>query len=315
MAAADFVLPILTYLAAHLLKAIRGVGVHRLPRTRAVLDRVGVLPIRDHYYEPLTRPDRLRRTLQSERLLPGIDFNEAGQLALLRQFDYSAELTAFPLEAAGPVEFYYRNGSFASGDAEMLYSMIRHFKPARVIEIGSGVSTLLVRSAIEANRREMTTYACRHVCIEPYEAPWLESTGAEVIRELVERLDPSMFLELDRNDVLFIDSSHMIRPQGDVLFEVLELLPQLRPGVFVHFHDIFTPRDYLREWVVEQRLLWNEQYLVEAFLSCNRSYQIVAALNFLAHRHPEALGRVCPVFAKDRDSREPGSLWLVRADA
>jgi len=74
---------------------------------------------------------------------------------------------------------------------------------------------------------------------------------------------------------LFIDSSHIIRPQGDVLFEYLEILPILNAGVFVHIHDIFTPKDYLSEWILDGKVFWNEQYLLEAFLSFNTCFKIM----------------------------------------
>ena len=98
--------------------------------------------------------------------------------------------------------------------------------------------------AIQKNRSEDAQYDCKHVCIEPYEQPWLEETGVIVRRELIEEVDIAFFSELKENDVLFIDSSHIIRPQGDVLFEYLELLPQLNKGVIVHVHDIFSPKNY-----------------------------------------------------------------------
>jgi hypothetical protein len=101
----------------------------------------------------------------------------------------------------------------------------------------------------------------------------------------------------------------VIRPQGDVICEYLEILPILRSGVVVHIHDIFTPRDYLEEWVLKSVLLWNEQYLVEAFLSNNPQWVIISALNYLKHRHFDALKRVCPFLSPDR---EPGSLYIQK---
>src|SRR5690606_29222842 len=99
--------------------------------------------------------------------------------------------------------------------------------------------------------------------------------GVEVLRKKVEDIPLEYFRQLQPNDVLFIDSSHVIRPQGDVLYEFLELLPDLPSGVFVHIHDIFTPFDYPEDWVKDHVRLWNEQYLLEAFLSFNRDFRIV----------------------------------------
>ena len=110
---------------------------------------------------------------------------------------------------------------FESGDAEYLYSVIRVLKPRRLIEICSGQSTLLARQAIEENRRHDPNSVCEHICIEPFEAEWLEELNVKVIREPVEMVNKALFRNLNADDILFIDSSHMIRTQGDVLFEYL----------------------------------------------------------------------------------------------
>jgi predicted O-methyltransferase YrrM len=216
------------------------------------------------------------------------------------------------LQSAKHLEFYYNNGSFEAGDAEYLYSLIRLVKPKRVVEIGSGYSTLMSRNAIRENQAENSAYSCDHICIEPYEQPWLEELGIRIIRRRVEECEIDLFTSLDRNDILFIDSSHVIRPQGDVLFEYLEVLPLLKPGVFVHIHDIFTPRDYPHDWVVDRIRLWNEQYLLEAFLSFNTQFRVVGALNFLKYHHPDALGEQFPMIRAAIEQREPGSFWIVR---
>jgi predicted O-methyltransferase YrrM len=198
---------------------------------------------------------------------------------------------------------------FTRGDAEFWYQMIRHLKPRRIYEIGSGYSTLMARHAISALQKEDATYACSHVCVEPYEMDWLEQTGVTVLREKVETLGVEKFRELESGDVLFIDSSHIIRPEGDVLFEYLELLPSLAPGVVIHIHDIFTPRNYLSDWLESKTLFWNEQYLLEAFLSYNSNFEVMAAVNHLYHEHRGALQEVCPMLT---DQSEPGSFYIRR---
>ena len=139
--------------------------------------------------------------------------------------------------------------------------------------------------------------------------PWLEKTGVTVLRERVESVSKNLFSELGENDILFIDSSHIIRPQGDVLYEYLELLPILKPGVIVHVHDIFSPRDYLKQWLVDEVKLWNEQYLLEAFLSGNREWKIIGALNYLHHTYYDELKRTCPFLNRER---EPGSFYIQK---
>jgi Methyltransferase domain len=129
---------------------------------------------------------------------------------------------------------------FGPGDAEYLYSMVRHYKPRKIIEVGCGHSTKMIRHAVDRNAVEDTAYACEHICIEPYENPWLEELGIRIIRHPVQDVDPSLFCTLGANDILFIDSSHVIKPQGDVVFIYLTVLPMLSSGVFVHAHDILS---------------------------------------------------------------------------
>lgn len=308
---ADVVGAPLTFLTALWMKLVRGTGVQWLPMSRRILLAVGVFPVSHHYYEPLFRPRDVRMPLDRPRPLPGLDLNVEGQLVMLEQFHYNDELLEFPLHPSAPLEFSYLNLSFGAGDAEVLYSMIRHFRPRRIIEIGSGNSTLMAASAIRRNHAEGSGPACEHTCIEPYEMPWLEELGIKVIRRRVEDLGLEMFGELQANDVLFIDSSHVIRPQGDVLAEYLEILPTLKPGVIVHVHDIYTPRDYPGKRLLNEVRFWNEQYLLEAFLCLNREFQVLAALNFLRHDHPGRLLAKCPVLAKLPD-QEPGSFWMSR---
>ncbi|MGC2164980.1 MAG: class I SAM-dependent methyltransferase [Gallionella sp.] len=280
-----------------------------MPRCKHALLAVGVFPIQNHYYEPLFDTGNLRRPLSENRNLPGIDWNIPDQLELLESFSFERELADTPREKEAERQFYMNNNSFLSGDAEYFYNLIRLKKPARIFEIGSGHSTLMARKAIERNMDEVSGYQCKHLCIEPYEMPWLEQTGVEVIREKVEDVGTDLFAELEYGDILFIDSSHIIRPQGDVLFEYLELLPGLKNGVIVHIHDIFSPKDYLREWLVDEVKFWNEQYLLEAFLTCNRDWKIIGALNYLHHNHYPMLRRKCPFLTSDR---EPGSFYIQK---
>lgn len=272
----------------------------------------GILPVQDHYYEPMINPKKhLTKPLSNDRNLTGIDLNEKEQLSLLASFRYNEELLSFPLHKRKNTEYHYNNVSYAAGDSEYLYNMIRHFKPKRMIEIGCGHSTLMARNAIEQNKKEDATYTCKHICVEPYEQAWLEELEIELIRKKVEDLDLSVFQQLEANDILFIDSSHIIRPQGDVLFEYLELLPTLKTGVIVHVHDIFTPKDYPDTWIKKYHLLWNEQYLLEAFLSGNTGYKIIGALNYLKYNHRKAFEAKCPVFAS-QEGKEPGAFWMKK---
>ena len=305
---ADLVLALPTYPAAWLMWLVRRIGVHRLPLCRKILVSVGVFPIRDHYYEPQFNFRSSSRAFSLDRELPGIDWNEREQLAMLELLRTADELEALA-KGSGELHFRFDNPSFGSGDAEYWYQMIRKSKPQRVIEIGSGHSTLMAREAIRRNRADDLVYSCQHTCIEPYEMPWLERTGVKVVRKRVEELEPAYFTQLDAGDILFIDSSHVIRPQGDVLFEYLEILPRLNVGVIVHVHDIFSPKNYPSSWIEHEVRLWNEQYLLEAFLTHNRDWKIIGALNYLTHHHYDRLKAVAPFLTPDR---EPGSFYMQR---
>ena len=300
------------FVAAVLMKIVRRLGIWRMPVCREICFRVGIYPVRDHYYEPMYNYKKhLRHSLRDERKLPGIEMNEAGQLTLLAQFDCADELERMPLHQTHDRLFYYKNPNFSEGDAECLYSLIRLKKPKRIIEIGSGFSTMMAREAIEQNIREDNAYSCEHVCIEPYEMEWLDTvSGIEVIRKKLEDIDIQMFRRLEADDILFIDSSHIIRPQGEVLTECLEILPILNAGVLVHIHDIFTPYDYLDHWLIDEVKFWNEQYLLEAFLSFNTKFEIVLALNFLSHRHPSKLVEKFPMLRENVEQCEPRSFWI-----
>ena len=147
-----------------------------------------------------------------------------------------------------------------------------------------------------------------HIIIEPYENPWLDKLGARVIRERVEIVADEVFQDLEKGDILFIDSSHVVRAQNDCVFEYTELLPRLPSGVVVHIHDIFSPYDYPEEWLNETFRLWGEQYLVEAMLANGSDWRILAALNWLS-KDSEQFGSLCPFFY---EGRMPGSMWIQK---
>jgi len=307
----DVLLSPFVFLSSLLLLVVRKIRVSNMPISKIIFKAVGVFPIQNHYYEPLFDDRKLRKPLDNDRYLPGIQWNDDEQLQLLGKFQYQEPLKSFPWDKKDDLSFFFNNPSFGPGDAEYLYCMIRHLKPKTIIEIGSGYSTLMAKQAIDENKRSDILYTCDHICIEPFEMPWLEKTGVQVIRKLVEHVDLSFFTALRENDILFIDSSHIIRPQGDVLFEFLEILPTLNPGVVVHIHDIFSPKDYTKKHLVDDVLFWNEQYLLEAFLSCNRDFVIIGALNYLKIHYPEKLESKLPVL-KEHDAHVPGSFWIRR---
>lgn len=302
-----------TLISAIWLKLVRqyfvGFWHSNAPFTKSILHRIGVFPIINHYYEPYISYSELKKPLSENRSLIGIDFRKEEQLKLLEKFDYKKELIEISKLSKNDLTYSFQSGPFLSGDSEILFSMVRYFKPNLIIEIGCGHSSLMIQHSINYNQRENNFYNCEHVCIEPFENPWLSKLNVKVVKEKVEEMGLNLFQSLKKNDILFIDSTHMIRPQGDVLFEYLELLPTLASGVIIHIHDIFTPRDYLKEWFNDGMLFWNEQYLLEAFMTFNSEFEILCAVNYLKNSYFDEISYKCPMLTKDR---EPGSFWIRR---
>ena len=306
----DFLFTPLVFISALILKFYRKLGSHRLIMTTKILKKLGVFPIVDHYYEPLFNDKLLHKPLKEKRNLPGINLNEENQLKFLNDLNYSDEFKKFVLHEktkSKDVRFEFGNDNFEQGDADFLFNFIRAKKPSKVIEIGCGSSTKIINKALEINKKENGNFF-EHICIEPFEHKWLDNfDGIKIIRQKLEELDISIFQDLKAGDFLFIDSSHIIRPQGDVLKIYLEIIPILSKGVNIHVHDIFTPRDYLESWVVKNVKFWNEQYLLESMLSNNKNYEIIASLNHLKNEYYNDLKRVCPFLS---ESNEPGSFYF-----
>lgn len=284
-----------------------------LPAARE-LERQGIVVYQRHYYHPFVTAADLLHPLGAERELPGIALDAEAQLAFLAGLSGREEIREIGQGGTDPSGYSYAARNYRHGDADTLYAIVRSFRPRRIVEIGAGASTRVIRAALARIRAEDPGHACRHVCVEPYEQPWLEELDVELLRARVETLGPDLFRELGAGDILFIDSSHVVRPQGDVLFEILRVLPVLAPGVLVHVHDIFTPADYPAEWVLRRGLLWNEQYLLEAFLSMNPGYEILLACNWLANRHGDRLQALLPGLALAPDA-QPGAFWIRRVGA
>jgi glycosyltransferase involved in cell wall biosynthesis len=283
-----------------------------LPAVRGLLDRAGVTIVANHYHEPTYGPEHIFRDPDVPRALAGIDWNLDAQMQLLAQFDFGAALHSLQGRHSRGRTFSYSNGYCGPGDAEALYCMIRHFKPRTIVEVGCGQSTVVAHFAIADAKAGDSRYSCRQICYEPYENPWLEDLGVEIKRELIEKSDLSLFRSLSPGDIVFIDSSHALRPMGDVEFEFLHILPNLPKGVIVQVHDIFSPRDYPAQWLNVERRFWNEQYLLEAFLSFNREFEIICSLNQLMHLALPQFNRAFPILAECGPDPFVGSFWFRR---
>ncbi len=300
----------LAYVTALHMRWLRRYGVHNSPIAHRILLRRGVWPILRHYHEPLFHPGDLSDTSSNERNLPGIKLNEAKQLDLLTGFHYQEEILRVFRGASPPTFSGYDlnpdNPTFRHGDIDFYYNVIRHFQPQRIIEIGGGRSTMVALCATEANAVANSACQCEITSIEPY--PWFLHDRVTLVKDFAENINQDLFATLQANDILFVDSSHMIRPGGDVIYQVLNLLPRLADGVIVHVHDVFTPFNYPRGWV---GMLWNEQYLLEAFLTCNPDFEIIGALQWLRRHHRALMEEKCPLL-KQADEMAPWSFWIRR---
>lgn len=267
---------------------------------------LGIFPIRDHYYEPKFNYEA-DFDASSIRDLP-LSLDIETQLIQLQVLERSIELEKLTLDKNGNEKFFVHNPNFGAGDAELYYLLIRNKKPRRIIEIGSGYSTQLCLLAIEKNKEEGA--GCELSCIEPFEMPFLDTIeDIKVIRKQVQTLSVSFFESLEANDILFIDSSHIIRPGDDLLFIFFQILPVLQKGVLIHIHDIFTPRHYPQEWLTKKMRFWNEQYLLEAFLYNNSEFEILFALNHLVKTNFVAAKETLQHLKADS---EPSSWWMER---
>lgn len=269
-----------------------------------------------HFYEPIpdtrTFPDAFWAGLSD---LPGINLNEQNQLALLSLFaaKFADEYNAFP-QTAPPTEscYFFRNPFFGSVDAEVLYCMIRHYKPRRIIEVGAGFSTYLSAQAILKNRAEDSNYECALIAIDPHPNPTLEAGFpglTKLIATNVQEIPPSEFEALAANDILFVDSSHVLRIGGDVPHLYLDILPRLTRGVLVHVHDIFLPAQYPRTWVLDMHRFWNEQYVLQAFLTYNAAFEVIWAGYYMHLKHPGKLESAFGSYRRRGSDDWPVSFW------
>jgi predicted O-methyltransferase YrrM len=277
---------------------------------------LGVHVVPNHYYQPIPDTRTLSdRHFERQSEMVGINMNESMQLSLLSKFGqlYKSEYDAFPKEPTQVQhEFYLNNRTFASVDAEMLYCMIRHLKPKRVYEIGSGFSTCLAAQAILENKVEGAG-DCELVAIEPYPNEIIAKGFpglSKLMKQKLEDIPFTIFSALSENDILFIDSSHILKMGSDVQYEYLELLPRINPGVIVHVHDIFLPAEYPKEWMLKHQRFWNEQYVLQAFLSFNESFEVLWGSSFMHLKHPKELQQAFTSY--DPQTAWPGSFWMQR---
>ena len=270
-----------------------------------------------HYYSSMYDARELTQEPTRSRIWPpepndhpGIDWNESGQRAFMREVLAGQERLALrPDGDPEDGEYYAANGQYPPLDAWMLEGILRHLRPARMIEVGSGFSSLVTAQV----NREHLGGELRFTCIEPHPRGFLQRGVdgiSELVVEKVEDVELARFEELEAGDVLFIDTSHVVRTGNDVVYLYGRVLPRLRPGVVVHIHDVFLPGDYPEQWIREG-WGWNENYLVEAFLQFNSGYEVLLAAQWALHHATDEIALAFPQFAQCTE-QGAGALWLRR---
>lgn len=271
-----------------------------------------------HFYSPVVDPSEASRDAEriwlTEKSLCGIDLNHPSHTHLLRDV-FPGLIDGYDYPVKGPSDdtldhFYDFNGQFERQDPRVAFCLLKKISPRQIVEVGSGYSTLLM---MDVNRRFLGDSASI-ACIEPYPRPFLLRAHSEgridLLQQRAQVVDKSVFASLNADDVLFIDSSHVSKTGSDVNRLILEILPVLKPGVYVHFHDIFLPFDYPQDWVCEHGFSWNEQYLLQAFLAFNPHFSIVYGSAIAWRCYPDELQG----FLGD-NPMHGGSLWLRRNPA
>lgn len=263
-----------------------------------------------HFYDPI--PDT--RTLNDEIFnksphFPELKINEENQISILKRLGkYSHELKNIPQKSTKPNEFFYENGQFPNFDAVIYYSMIREFKPKTIVEVGSGFSTLIASLAAQKNEDTKIN------CVEPYPRDFLKKglpNLDELVVKKVQDVPITKFQEIRKNDILFIDSTHISTIGSDVNYLILHVIPELKPGTIIHVHDCPLPYEMSRYRIMERKRFWNEMYLIWAFLMGNVKYEIMLLNYFLIKKYPSLIKEIFPM---TQEKLSGASLWFQKLD-
>ncbi|QUV83706.1 class I SAM-dependent methyltransferase [Chloracidobacterium aggregatum] len=289
--------------------------IKRLPFIRDLIQQVknqGAFPA-GHYYSPIPSKEEVLHYVQTrgtpKNELPGINLNEDEQLELLKEYISFYPDISFPEEQKSTHRYYYNNQWFSYSDAIFLHCFLRRYTPKRIIEVGCGFSSALILDTIE----KFSFYKPEVTFIEPYPDRLLsllregDIERFRLIEKKVQSVQPDVFRALESGDLLFIDSSHVVKCGSDLQFLIFEVLPYLKPGVFVHFHDIAYPFEYPSEWLLEGRY-WNENYFLRAFLSYNSEWSIHFFTTYVYFRFGDLIREKMPLCTKNPG----GSLYIQR---
>lgn len=278
--------------------------------------KIHVTPV--HFYSGLPTVGELARNKEhwaARSSLPGIEMDADAQVRFLEEhcLPYQGEYAGLGHYAAA----VKTNGDVGYGEIESqaLHGIIRSLAPARVVQVGCGVATHCMLAASRLNETPTAIH-----CIEPYPNEGLKGCAeVELVPKPVQAVPPEYFAKLERGDILFVDSTHVVQVGSDVNYIVLEILPRLAPGVLVHFHDIYLPYDYPRRFL-EQLAFPLETSLVRAFMINNPAVRVLACMSLLHYDRTDALRRIFPDY-EPQESEDglatggggrhfPSSLWL-----
>jgi len=264
------------------------------------------------YFSPLPLREEMDLTvLGQRRRLPGIKLNEESALRLLETIGpYVTELQSAPYQPSGTEPFWFANGWFSDFDAAALYALLRHLKPKRYVELGCGFSSLVSSRALSRNAND--GYACDVVYADPEPRIEIAQTLScgRLLQKRLQDVPFELFTSLEAGDALFIDTSHVVKFQSDVVHALGTILPSLKPGVWIHVHDVFTPYDYPLEWLSSPLFSDNEQYALEALLNGGDRYSVELPLYALWKEHLDSMKKFFP-----RGQRRPASFWMRKQSA
>lgn len=283
----------------------------------------GYFLIKENFYVPLPSQDELHFAKQCTSAMKGLDLDFQRFENFFREtlnFSLTDFRRNFPLRkssAAKPQGFYLLNSTYMVGDAHLYYGVVRQRKPKRMIEIGAGNSTQLALKALAENFQE-TGERCEFTIVEPYAQEWmrqLQIPSVKFLEKKIQEIPLEFFESLSAGDILFIDSAHTVVPGGDVIYEICEIIPRLKPGVLVHVHDISLPDPY-PEAYAKHHWYWTEQYLLQAFLAFNKEFSVVWPSAYMWKQHKgllnEYLGEEIKEMIKEFPSAVPSSFWFQR---
>ena len=266
-----------------------------------------------HYHSPIPNQDEILAYISSrkppEMELPDVNVNKEKQFMLLKDYRQFYEELPFPEKPKQGCRYYYENGWYSYSDAIFLYSFLRKHLPKRIIEIGSGFSSAVMLDTIErffSFRPEMTF-------VEPNPDRLKDlltihdADRVKLVEKKIQEVPSELFSTLESGDLLFIDSSHVLKCGSDLQLLMFEILPHLPSGIYVHFHDVFYPFDYPTEWLQEGRY-WNENYFLRAFLSYNCEWSILFFNSYVAFAFSDFINQYMPLCVKNPG----GSLYIRR---